>query len=207
MRVLRYGSRAVLVELAGLEQVAGLHTALRHQPLHGVLELVPAARTLLVRFDPGVTGLARLTAELTALAPREAATVEADQVVIPVRYDGVDLAEVARQSGLSPAQVIARHTAAEYRVAFGGFAPGFAYLTGVDPALRMPRRATPRTRVPAGALALADGFTAVYPRESPGGWQLIGSTELTLWDPAADPPSRLTPGTAVRFVETAVPAL
>ncbi|MBT2477182.1 allophanate hydrolase subunit 1 [Streptomyces sp. ISL-94] len=199
MRILSYGTRALLAEVSGLDQVARLHAALRRHPLPGVLELVPAARTLLIRYDRVLTDRTRLVAALGALDLRAVPPVEAETVVIPVRYQGEDLPEVARLSGLTVPQVIARHTAATYQVAFCGFAPGFAYLTGVDPALRVPRRTVPRTRVPAGAVALADEFTGVYPRESPGGWQLLGSTELTLWNPAADPPSLLTPGTAVRF--------
>ncbi|MEV7774517.1 allophanate hydrolase subunit 1 [Kitasatospora sp. NPDC086791] len=199
LRVLRYGSRALLVEVADLDQVARLHTALRHRPPAGVHELVPAARTVLLRYDPGVTDHRRLTEALRALDLRAAPTAGAEAVEIPVRYDGEDLPEVARLCGLTVPQVVARHSAATYRVAFCGFAPGFAYLTGIDPVLRLPRRAVPRTRVPAGAVAVADEFTGVYPRPSPGGWHLLGTTGLTLWAPDADPPALLAPGTVVRF--------
>lgn len=201
MRILRYGVRALLAEVESLDRAGRLHAALTRDPLPGVVELVPAARTVLLRYDPARTDAARLTAALHALDLTAAAPV-ADRavVVVPVRYDGEDLAEVARLTGLTVDQVIARHTGAEYRVAFCGFAPGFAYLTGVDPALRVPRRSVPRTRVPAGAVALADEFTGIYPRQSPGGWQLLGRTAFTPWDPTADPPTPLTPGTPVRFV-------
>jgi KipI family sensor histidine kinase inhibitor len=116
-----------------------------------------------------------------------------------VTYDGADLAEVARLSGLTTAQVIAAHTATPLRVGFGGFAPGFAYLVGGDPRLHVPRRAEPRTRVPAGSVGLAGEFSGVYPRESPGGWQLIGRTDAALWDVTRDKPALLTPGMWVQF--------
>ncbi|MFE4517661.1 allophanate hydrolase subunit 1 [Kitasatospora sp. NPDC056783] len=211
MDILRYGSRALLVEVRDLDEAARLHTALRRDPLPGVLELVPAARTVLLRYDPRTTGPDRLTTALRAVDLRTAATAAtaapsgSGSVEIPVRYDGADLAEVAELCGLTVTQVIARHCAATYRVAFCGFAPGFAYLTGTDPALRLPRRAVPRTRVPAGAVAVADEFTGVYPRESPGGWHLLGTTGTSLWNPQADPPTPLTPGTAVRFTPAGPP--
>ncbi|MFJ8441561.1 5-oxoprolinase subunit B family protein [Kitasatospora griseola] len=206
MRVLPCGSDAVLVEVDTAEQVQHLYGALRAAPPAGVTELVPAARTVLVRYDPRSTDPRRLRTALTALAalPRTAALPPAGTigtVRIPVRYDGPDLAEVAARTGLTERQVVERHTAAHYRVAFCGFAPGFAYLTGLDPQLRLPRRTEPRTRVPAGTVAVADEYTGIYPSPSPGGWHLLGTTALTLWDPAADPPTRLRPGTAVRFVE------
>ena len=116
-------------------------------------------------------------------------------------YDGPDLAEVARLTGLDESEVVAAHTGTPWRIAFGGFAPGFAYLTGGDERLRVPRRDEPRTTVPAGAVGLAGEFSGVYPRPSPGGWQLIGSTEARLWDPDRDPPALLEPGGWVRFVE------
>ncbi len=201
MRVLRCGSDAVLIETEDAEQAQRLHAALRDTPPAGVGELVPAARTVLVHYDPAATDWQRLRAAVTALPLRAAPPAEAaETVLIPVRYDGPDLAEVARRTGLAPHQVVARHTAGHYRVAFCGFAPGFAYLTGLDPRLRVPRRAEPRTRVPTGAVAIADEYTGVYPRTSPGGWQLLGTTDLPLWDATADPPTRLRPGTAVRFV-------
>ncbi|WP_073818997.1 5-oxoprolinase subunit B family protein [Kitasatospora sp. CB01950] len=208
MRVLPCGSDAVLVEVDTAEEVQHLHGALRSAPPAGITELVPAARTVLIRYDPRATDPQRLRTALRTL-PRTAVAASAGAgaagagaaVRIPVRYDGPDLAEVAARTGLTERQVVERHTAAQYRVAFCGFAPGFAYLTGLDPRLRLPRRTEPRTRVPAGAVAVADEYTGVYPSPSPGGWHLLGTTALTLWDPAADPPTRLGPGTAVRFVE------
>ncbi|WP_162794848.1 5-oxoprolinase subunit B family protein, partial [Nonomuraea lactucae] len=125
----------------------------------------------------------------------------AGEVEIPVVYDGADLADVAALSGLSEREVVAAHTGTPWTVAFCGFAPGFGYLVGGDPRLVVPRRAESRVRVPAGSVALAAEFSAVYPRESPGGWQLIGRTRVAVWDLAADPPALLRPGIRVRFTE------
>jgi KipI family sensor histidine kinase inhibitor len=120
-------------------------------------------------------------------------------VEIPVAYDGPDLAEVGQLTGLGRDGVIAAHTGLPWTVAFLGFAPGFAYCTGGDPRLRVPRRDVPRQRVQAGAVGLADDLTAVYPRASPGGWQIIGHTDTTVWDIERKPPALLGPGTVVRF--------
>ena len=173
----------------------------------GVLELVPAARTVLVHFDPALTSSERLADQIadTAHAIEEEGDAsgdpgEADVLEIEVHYDGEDLDDVAHQTGLTPAQIVARHCAPVYTVAFCGFAPGFGYLTGLDDALWLPRRATPRTRVPAGSVAVADRYTAVYPQASPGGWNLIGRTDATVWDPARQPPAMFVPGARVRFV-------
>jgi KipI family sensor histidine kinase inhibitor len=200
------GDAAVLAELDDLDAVLALAAALRAEPLPGTVDVVPATRTVLVIFD-GTTSAERVTAGLEAArlifdgttgagpaADSADATVE-----VAVRYDGEDLADVARLTGLSPAEVIQRHTSAAYLVAFCGFAPGFAYLTGGDPALRVPRRSPPRTAVPAGSIALADTFTGTYPRRMPGGWQLIGHTDAVLWDLHRDPPALLPPGARVRF--------
>jgi len=195
-RVLPAGERAVLVEVDG-EDVLGLYAALRRDPPPGAVDLVPAARTVLVTFDRTVTA-----ADRSALRDRPADPAGppgGPLVVLPVRYDGPDLAEVARWAELDADEVARRHAAAVYVVAFCGFAPGFAYLAGGDPALRVPRRATPRTAVPAGAVAVADTWSAVYPRATPGGWQLIGRTATPVWAPDRDPPALLTPGTRVRF--------
>jgi KipI family sensor histidine kinase inhibitor len=200
VRVLRYGREAVLVELADLGEVMGLHRALSDAPAAGVRELVPGARTLLVSYDPARTSFDALAGALHATDIAAATAGEGPLVELPATYDGPDLAEVGELTGLSAAEVMRRHAAAEYVVAFCGFVPGFAYLTGGDPALRVPRRSTPRTTVPAGAIGLADAYTGVYPRSSPGGWQLIGHTEAPLWDTDRDPPALLAPGTRVRFV-------
>jgi KipI family sensor histidine kinase inhibitor len=181
--------------------VLGLHAALRSDTPRGVTELVPAARTLLVAFDPAATDAERLRATLEAVEFSPGASAEGELVEIPVVYDGEDLDAVADTAGLSREAVAAAHMGGEYTVAFCGFAPGFGYLSGLDERLHVPRRDSPRTRVPAGAVAIADTFTAVYPRPSPGGWQLIGHTDETLWDTDRDPPARLVPGTRVRFTE------
>ncbi|MEV6830465.1 allophanate hydrolase subunit 1 [Amycolatopsis sp. NPDC051102] len=201
VRLLPCGRRAVLVETA---DVLGYQTALSRLAPDGVEELVPAARTLLVRFDPAVTDAQRLGALLRQVSPVDGAVTDAGEVVIPVVYDGEDLADVAAETGLSVGSLIARHTAGRYVSAFCGFAPGFAYLSGSDPVLHVPRRSSPRTRIPAGSVAIAGEYSAVYPSASPGGWRLLGRTDAPVWDVERDPPNLLPPGTRVRF--TAVPS-
>jgi allophanate hydrolase subunit 1 len=141
----------------------------------------------------------RLTRASSADAPDPHRTA-APVVELPVRYDGPDLAEVAALTGLTVDEVVRRHLASRCTVAFGGFMPGFAYLTGLDPSLHVPRRDTPRERVPAGAVAVAGEFTAVYPAATPGGWRILGTCDLTLFDVHRTPPALLVPGAAVRFV-------
>jgi KipI family sensor histidine kinase inhibitor len=212
VRLLSYGRRGLLVELDSLDEALRLSADLDRKPAGGILELVPGARTVLIRFDPARTSAARLAAELVERAGSGAATSSepmndsrtdddpaTDQVEIPVVYDGPDLDEVARLTGLTSSDVVKRHCAASYLVAFTGFAPGFGYLSGGGSALAVPRRATPRTRVPAGAVGLAGEFTGVYPRPGPGGWQLIGRTQLTMWDVQRTPAALLRPGVRVTF--------
>lgn len=199
--VWEYGEDCLLVELGDVAAVMALRASLFSDPVDGVAEVVPAARTLLLRLtaraDAGwVAGQVR-SRELTTYQHGAGAAVE-----IPVTYDGADLEEVTRLTGLSAADVVAAHTGAELTVAFCGFAPGFGYLVGLPEVLHVPRRSDPRTTVPAGAVGLAGEFTGVYPRESPGGWQLIGRTDVTLWDADRDPPALLRPGTRVRFRQT-----
>lgn len=168
--------------------------------LAGVIDVVPAARTVLLRCQPGpgtVAAVAARLPQLPVLTPGAAPEGPVTEVV--VAYDGPDLADVARLTGLDEEEVVRQHTAATWSVAFTGFAPGFGYLTGGNPRLQVPRRPEPRTRVPAGSVGLAGEFTGVYPRESPGGWRLIGRTDAVLWDPQRDPPALLTPGARVRF--------
>ncbi|NNG35450.1 allophanate hydrolase subunit 1 [Nakamurella sp. DB0629] len=255
------GDRALLLEVDSADQVAALDQLLR-QRVSGrassgsataseIVEVVPAARTLLVRtrdvpsaalwealgalvrggvVGGSVVGGGVVGGGLDAEQPNPAATVlgagagsgpgsaagsgaEADAgrgagsgaaadlpVEIPVRYDGADLGEVAALTGLGVAELIAAHTDSVWRAAFAGFAPGFAYLTGGDPRLAVPRRTHPRTEIPSGAVGLAGEYCGIYPRRSPGGWQLIGRTDAVLWDERRDPPALLTPGTLVRFV-------
>ncbi len=196
-----YGDRALLLEFDDTAEVVAFSETLRNADLPDVLDVVPAARTVLVTLA-GPVGQAAMRARLDTLrVERSAVDVpgrHAD-VTMDVVYDGDDLDEVARLSGLSPEQVVEAHTAAPVRVAFGGFAPGFAYLVGGDPRLHVPRRSDPRVRVPAGSVGLAGEYSGVYPRESPGGWQLIGRTDAVLWDVDRDPPALLRPGAWVQF--------
>ncbi|MFC8192918.1 carboxyltransferase domain-containing protein [Cellulomonas sp. NPDC057328] len=213
-RVVPYGEDGVLLELADLAAVRAVDAALRAAAPGGVVDVVPAARTVLVR------GRARTRADwsatvravaLDALDQGQADTGGPRRVVeIPVVHDGPDLDEVAALTGRSVAEVVARHLAGGpdgYRVAFGGFMPGFAYVVGLDPALHVPRRDSPRTRVPAGAVAVAGEFTAVYPAATPGGWRLIGTTTARMFDAdrGRSGASLLAPGDAVRFVPAAPP--
>jgi KipI family sensor histidine kinase inhibitor len=200
VRVLPCGAEAVLVEVEDLAEVVGLHASLRDAPPPGVREVVPAARTVLLHFDPALTSAERLAADMAERRFTGAAHAQRGLVEIPTVYDGPDLADVAAMTGLSTEEVTARHAAGEYTVAFCGFSPGFGYLIGGDPALAVPRLDTPRTKVPAGAVALADAFTGVYPRELPGGWRIIGHTDRVMWDLDRDPPALLVPGARVRFV-------
>ncbi|MEK4240830.1 MULTISPECIES: 5-oxoprolinase subunit B family protein [Janibacter] len=195
------GDTALLVELADLDEVLSLYARLDEDLPDGVVDLVPAATTLLLTIDPRVTdveGLARRVSGITVGSHERATTGE---VEIPVVYDGEDLAEVGRITGLGERGVIEAHTGSPWTVAFCGFAPGFGYMVGGDERLRVPRRDNPRTRVPAGSVAIAGEFASVYPRESPGGWQLIGRTALEVWDIGREPPALLVPGTTVRYVE------
>lgn len=196
-RIVTYGDRAVLVELESQPQVHAYAAALQAAGLP-IREIVPAARTVLVRVDESGQ-LPALAGQLQALEYVTDTREEQEPVRIPVVYDGADLAEVCALTESSVEEVIARHTAPTYTADFLGFAPGFAYLSGLDPVLQVPRRSTPRTRVPAGAVAIAGEYSAVYPRSSPGGWQLIGRTEMTMFDTGAERPSVLQAGSTVRF--------
>ena len=202
-----YGDRALLLECESGDEVLDLAAALRDADLPGVVDIVPGARTVLVSLrDPGFQSPARTI--LAAIGPvgsrRPEQPGQAD-VVIDVAYGGADLEEVADLLQMEPRAVIDAHTGTPWRVGFVGFAPGFAYLVGGDARLTVPRRAEPRTRVPAGAVALAGGYSGVYPRESPGGWQLIGRTDSVLWDPDRPHPALLTPGMWVRFRSVGAP--
>ena len=232
VEVLPVGDEGLLLEVATLDDVLALDAAVREAVEAGgpawrdVTDVVPAARTvlLLTREGTDLAALARTVRELAAAgvahgpgdvvrltdgrggAPGPERAGRSHEVEIEVRYDGPDLDDVARLTGLSRAEVVAAHTGMPWRVAFGGFAPGFAYLVGGDPRLVVPRRDHPRPAVPAGSVGLAGTFSGVYPRASPGGWQLLGTTALVLWDEHRDPPALLTPGTSVRFVDvTAAP--
>lgn len=219
------GLRALLAEVDSDEQVAALLADLRGpagpaerrrestHALGGVagaggelgpeVELVPAARTVLVDGLAGSAQMHALARWLRGWQPHALAVDEGPLVELPTVYDGADLAEVARMWQVSEAEAVRLHTGCEFRVAFCGFAPGFAYLTGLPEHLAVPRRSTPRTRVPAGSVALGGAYTGVYPGPSPGGWQLLGRTSVTLWDPSREPAALLTPGTRVRFTAVA----
>lgn len=201
MRLLPCGDSGLLVELADLDDVLALYAELVDAPPEGVVDLVPAARTLMLRIDPTRSDPSRVGQAVSAVEPRRGNRPDAGRVEVPVAYDGEDLAEVGRLTGLGERGVVEAHTAQEWTVAFCGFAPGFGYLVGTDERLSVPRRSVPRTRVPARAVALAGEFSGVYPRESPGGWQLIGHTTVQPWDLDRDPPALLVPGVRVRFVE------
>lgn len=218
------GDAAVLVEL-GTEvdlEVNRRARALADQIVTATASLpgwgvpIPGAASLLVPVDPlepGATAAAsRLATIMAELEPgREdvvaSLAVELDGPVfeIPTRYDGPDLDAVAEMTGLTRAQVAERHSAMTYTTLFLGFVPGFGYLGALPAELAVPRRPVPRTHVPAGSVAIAGAQTAVYPIDSPGGWWLIGRTELALWDPTRDPPALLRPGAQVRFVPTGEP--
>lgn len=200
-RILPVGQQALLVELPDLAATLGFFDSIRAAAIDGVIEAVPAARTILVTYAPHLVSYARLADRLARLTTADGTSAVGRLVEIPVHYDGADLAEVAGLLEIGPDELIRRHCGSEWRVAFGGFAPGFAYLTGGDPLLNVPRRGTPRTRIPAGAVGLAGSFSGVYPRESPGGWQLIGHTDVVMWDLGRTPPATLQPGDRVRFVD------
>ncbi|WP_265521978.1 5-oxoprolinase subunit PxpB [Oerskovia flava] len=207
-RVRAFGDAALLVDLESLEQVQAVRDALVRDPVEDLTDVVPAARTVLLLVVDGgdvravrVRVVERVRAALAGRAQVASGAEAADAVVeIPVVYDGADLHDVAAWAGLTVAEVVARHSGQEYRAAFSGFMPGFTYLTGVDPRIAAPRRSTPRTSVPAGSVALAGDLTAVYPASSPGGWQLLGRTSLSMFDVDRDPPALVPPGARVRFV-------
>jgi KipI family sensor histidine kinase inhibitor len=200
VRALRAGAAAVLVEVADGAQAQALHAELVRRRAAGALgavtEVVPAARTVLV---DGLADPRAFAADVVRWQVPPLPSAAADTVELPVRFDGPDLAEVAALWGMSPAGVAETVAGTGFRVAFCGFAPGFGYLTGLPPELAVPRRASPRTAVPPGSVGLAGPYAGVYPRSSPGGWQIVGTTDAVLWDTGRDPAALLAPGTAVRF--------
>jgi len=199
--VLDYGDQALLLQFDSTADVLAWAAALREAALPGVLDIVPASRTVLLKLDGSrYQSTVRRRLRTLRVAPDTVSAVPPEEpTVIDVVYDGADLAEVADRTGLTTAQVINAHTATPWQVGFGGFAPGFAYLVGGDPRLAVQRRSEPRSAVPAGAVGLADEFTGIYPRRSPGGWQLIGHTDVVLWDIDRPNPALLTPGMWVQF--------
>ncbi|WP_022908260.1 5-oxoprolinase subunit B family protein [Curtobacterium sp. B18] len=200
--VRRAGTRAVLVTFDTLAEVTAFRAGLEAAPVPGVTELVSGARSLLVRFDPERTDPTRLAPRLQAVEPVLPTRADLGAVTtIPVTYDGEDLDAVATMVGTTRDGLVAWHTGQVWTSAFCGFAPGFSYLTGTAPSLDLPRRTTARTAVPAGSVALAGEFSAVYPRASPGGWLLIGRTDVPMWSLDREPPALAPAGTRIRFVE------
>lgn len=173
--------------------------------LPGLLDIVPGYVALTIHFDPHRTAASTFRDGITLALAGPSATREPEHtrlVIVPVTYDGPDLEDVAVRTGLDRAEVVRRHCAPEYRVALLGFVPGFAYLGPLDPALVLPRRARPRTRVPAGSVAIAGDQTGIYPAATPGGWHLLGRTAMAMFDPTRHPPAALSVGDRVRFEET-----
>lgn len=201
MRALGVGDHALLLECGSADQVRATYAEARRRHEAGELscvDIVPAATTVLL---DGLADPEAVRAGLAEWSNAACEEVEGRLVELPVRYDGPDLESVARHCGLEVAEVVRRHRESRYVVAFCGFAPGFAYLTGSPEELHVPRLEEPRSTVPAGSVGLAGAFTGVYPRSSPGGWQLIARTDAALWDLGQDPPALLTPGTRVRFTD------
>ncbi|MBA2697735.1 MAG: allophanate hydrolase subunit 1 [Nocardioidaceae bacterium] len=205
MRVLPSGTTALLLELDDLDEVLGLYAALTDNPPAGVVDLVPAARTLLVMTDPSATSLSSVADAVRRTTPHHDRFGSGELVEVPVTYDGEDLEEAADLLGCDGAELVRRHTADEWTVAFCGFVPGFGYLTSQTWQSDVPRRSSPRKKVPPGSVALAGEFSGVYPRESPGGWQLIGRTKLAIFELSRDPATLLRPGVRVRFVDEGSP--
>ena len=199
VQLLPCGPDALLVELGSLREVDAVRAGLARAALPEVAELVPAARTVLVAVRPGA-GLDGVRAALEGIDPADDAPERSGRTVtLPVRYDGPDLDLVAETAGCSVDDVITMHSQPVYMVAFNGFVPGFGYLTGLAPELQQPRLERPRERVPAGAVGIAGEFTGAYPRPSPGGWRLVGSTDAELFDPRRELPALLHPGDQVRI--------
>lgn len=196
------GRRAVLVEFETSAQVRDFYAEAQARQADGRLpatvELVPSARTLLLDELDDQAAIAR---DLRTWRPAPMAVNNPREVEIPTVYDGPDLLGVAAHWGVTVADVAGIHAGLTHEVAFVGFAPGFAYLTGIPDELKLPRLPSPRTHVPAGSVAVADVFTGVYPRVSPGGWRILGRTAATMWDSDREPPALLAPGDRVRFVD------
>ncbi len=203
VQLLACGDAAVLLEVANLDTALALFAAVQtERDRLQLLDVVPGARTVLVTVEPGraLGPLCERLRRIAADAPDAPTETNGDETTIEVIYDGPDLDDVAELTGLDRAEVIEAHTATPWRVGFGGFAPGFAYLVDGDRRLQVPRRDESRTSVPAGSVGLAGEFSGVYPRASPGGWQLLGRTDAQLFDLDRDPPALLRAGGLVRFV-------
>ncbi|MFD3166413.1 5-oxoprolinase subunit PxpB [Herpetosiphon sp. NSE202] len=191
-----FGDSALLITTA---QPAQLALALRNAQLFGVLDVVAGLETVTVVFNLAKTNARQVRRGIHRLHVTQQTLPTPTIHRIPLRYDGIDLAEVAERCSLNIEQVIALHSQAEYRVAMVGFLPGFPYLDGLPAALHLPRRATPRAKVAAGSVAIANDQTGIYPQSSPGGWHILGTTPLRLFDPQASPPALLNAGDIVYF--------
>jgi KipI family sensor histidine kinase inhibitor len=213
VNLLNYGRTAVLVELDSADDAAALHARLAGPRagaavdvlVEGLVETMPGLRTVLIRFDPTLTDRTRLGQRLAEVwsgltASGDVADRTGDEVCLRLDYSGPDLDHVAQHTGLTPVDVIAAHQARLYRIVLIGMAPGFYFLAGGDPRLRVPRRSSPRVDVPKGAVGLAGELTGIYPRTGPGGWQLIGRAVDNLWHQTRLPAALLAPGTSIRFV-------
>ncbi|HEX3489259.1 MAG TPA: allophanate hydrolase subunit 1 [Streptosporangiaceae bacterium] len=202
MRFRSAGPSALLVEVDSLAQVRALHARIEQERAGGwapaLVDVIPAARTVLLDGVPDQPGLA---AQMRSWSVAPLPPGAGREVAVPCHYDGPDLADVARQWGVAPGQVAAIHAALPHEVAFCGFAPGFPYIAGLGGGHEVARRDHPRAAVPAGSVALGDEYTGIYPRASPGGWQIIGRTDAVMWDSGRHPAALLEPGDLVRFVD------
>jgi KipI family sensor histidine kinase inhibitor len=196
------GPGALLVEVDSLARVRALHARIEQERARGwapgLVDVIPAARTVLL---DGVADRSALAADLRSWSIEPSAPAAGQVVEIACRYDGPDLSDVARQWGVPPERVAAVHSGLTHEVAFCGFAPGFPYIAGLGGGREVARRDRPRAALPAGSVALGDEYTGIYPRTSPGGWQIIGHTDAVMWDPGRDPAALLQPGDRVRFVD------
>jgi KipI family sensor histidine kinase inhibitor len=199
------GDQGVLLELQSNAAVHAVAAAARERFGDQLIEIVPGHRTLLLvspaeSVTPDFSELASVAGATCGEPRADAADLpDASVITIPVHYDGDDLNVIADALGVERERVIRLHSASIYSVAFMGFAPGFPYLVGLPPELELPRLEVPRLQVPAGSVAVAAGYCGIYPRSSPGGWNLIGSTDVILFDSERDPPAFLAPGDHVRF--------
>ncbi len=198
-RLLPCGPTSVMIEVDDTEQAAQLAAHLRSAGLVGMIDLVPAARTVLVTCS-SAHALAEVATIAVGFVPDERPPMGGIVVEVPTVYDGDDLGSVAETTGMTVAGLIDLHSSTEYRAAFCGFVPGFAYLTGLPEILCLPRRQNPRPRVPGGSVAIGAAFTGVYPTTSPGGWHLLGRATVAMWDSSRPRPAFIEPGDTVRFV-------
>lgn len=199
MNIRPMGDGALLVETRDSAEAQRLRLTLAAESIPGLRQLVPGLDSLLIAVDPLLTDLDALAQRLPELARTPQAAAAPRSHEISVRYGGEGLEAVAAALSMTAEEVVRRHSGAHYTVAFLGFVPGFAYLTGLDPRLQLPRLTTPRTRTPAGAVAMAGEFTGIYPQTTPGGWHVLGLATSQLFDAARTSPALLSPGDQVRF--------